>query len=89
MWYTGQELEFVIGSPAYKQQFDRNGDSWLSLVNDVSGQYRRYGRQVFAPGPWPGVSLEELAERATGDERKAFEQAADSERRRNRKAPLI
>jgi hypothetical protein len=32
---------------------DRNGNSWLDLVDDVDGQAARWGQKMFARGPWP------------------------------------
>ena len=38
---------------------DRNGWSWLSLVDDLDEQQRRYGRVRFARGPAPDALLPE------------------------------
>lgn len=90
IWYRGQEIEFVKGSPAYEQQKDKNGDSWLDLLHDPAGQYRRWGRQMFAPGPWPGASWEEAGTFLTDPEEIAAAKAgAEAERRRNRRAPML
>jgi len=51
-WYRGQELEFVVGSDAYKATQDRNGDSWLDLANDRPAQINRWGQVMFSPGPF-------------------------------------
>lgn len=32
---------------------DRAGNSWLDLVDDQPAQIRRWGREMFARGPWP------------------------------------
>lgn len=48
VWYRGQEIELWPGHPRWREAQD-----WIML--DVAGQYRRYGRQVFGTGPWPGV----------------------------------
>ena len=50
MWYRGQEIEFVLGSPAYERTKDRTGFTWLSLVDDPSGQLARWGKHYFARG---------------------------------------
>lgn len=89
IWYRGQEVEFVVGSDAYKQQQDRNGKSWLDLVNDTAGQYKRWGRQMFAAGPWPGRAWDDFSHLTDPEEIRQAEQAAEAERRRGRKAPLI
>lgn len=57
IWYRGQELEFEIGSQAYKDTFDRVGQSWLDLRLDEFAQVDRYGEIMFRPGPWPGKTL--------------------------------
>lgn len=33
--------------------FDRNGGSWLDLVDKPDAQIERWGEVRFAPGPWP------------------------------------
>lgn len=53
-WYRGQELEFTVGSPAYRDTCDRHGWSWLSLRDDEAAQVAKYGEVKFRPGPWPG-----------------------------------
>ena len=64
-WYRGQELEFEVGGEAYQATQDRNGDSWLDLVDDRAGQYKRWGKVFFESGPFiprPGeVFQDELA----------------------------
>lgn len=32
---------------------DRNGDSWLSLIDDIPAQIEKYGSQLFGRGPFP------------------------------------
>jgi hypothetical protein len=54
--YRGDELEFVVGSPAHKDTFNRNGRSWLDLRHDEFGQADRWGKIMFRNGPWPGKS---------------------------------
>jgi hypothetical protein len=48
VWYRGQEIEVWPGHPRW-----REAQSWINL--DAAGQYSRYGRQIFGPGPWPGA----------------------------------
>lgn len=69
VWYLGQELEFVVGSPVWKDTCDLNGNSWV-LLSDVD-QIRRYGEVQFGFGPWPGEPFTD-------------EKAALAERRRAR-----
>lgn len=95
-WYRGQELEFVIGSEAHKQQLDRNGKSWLDLVDDIDAQYERWGDQYFAPGPWRGRKWEsapvppDIIDAVEISKYKIeIEEAAKKERRRGRAAPLM
>ena len=52
VWHRGQELEFVVGSPAYNRTLDRDGNSWVSLAGDVRGQEARWGRQYLGLGPF-------------------------------------
>lgn len=54
VWYRGQELEFVPGSRAYKDTFNRRGHSWLELRHNDFAQVERWGKVMFRPGPWPG-----------------------------------
>jgi hypothetical protein len=52
--YRGDELEFKPGSQAYKDTFDRNGRTWLTLRHDEFAQVDRWGKVMFRNGPWPG-----------------------------------
>lgn len=59
-WYRGQELEIVVGSPQYERTKDREGNTWLSLVDDWQAQIARWGHVKFARGPFvprPGESF--------------------------------
>lgn len=47
VWMRGQEIELWPGHPRWAV-----AQSWINL--DTEGQYRRFGRQVFGLGPWPG-----------------------------------
>lgn len=101
VWYRGQELEFEPGSQAYKDTFNRRGQSWLDLRNDEFAQVERWGRIVFRNGPWPGkryvdaasVSFEKVlstdgssVKPPTEEELAAAEKA---EARRRRAAPRL
>lgn len=88
-WYRGQEVEFVIGSEAYEQTKDRNGKTWLDLVDDIDAQYKRWGTQVIARGPWRGRQWDDFSHLSDPDEVKAAQAAAEAERRRSRRAPVI
>lgn len=55
VFYRGDELEFVVGSQAYKDTFDRNGKTWLDMRFDEFAQADRFqGRIMFRNGRWPG-----------------------------------
>lgn len=47
----GDEIEVTNSIHAFSQ--DRNGSSWLDLLDDLEAQMARYGRVRFARGPWP------------------------------------
>lgn len=89
MWYRGQECEFVVGSKAYEQQKDRNGNSWLDLRDDVEGQYARYGKQYFASGPWRGRPWGDTTGLTDPNEIAAARAVGDRERARNRAVPVL
>lgn len=76
VWMRGQELEFVVGSPAYEETKDRDGNTWLDMVGDDKAQYARFGRVMFRPGEWPGLGYED-------------EEAAKAEALRGRKPPVV
>lgn len=61
VWYRGQELEFVPGSQAYKDTFDRRGRTWLDLRHDEFAQVDRWEKVMFRAGPWPGKTLRDAA----------------------------
>ena len=83
-WYRGQQIEFVVGSEAHRQTFDRVGVSWLDLRDDVDNQYRLYGKEMFRSGPWRGRSWG-----SDLDDPASAERVAAAEARRNRAAPVI
>lgn len=90
VWYRGQEVEFEIDGTAYNQTKDRQGFSWLSLVDDPGAQMRRWGEQKFARGPWPFTRWEEAVATLTDPvEVQEAQAAAEAERRRGRAAPII
>ena len=88
VWYRGQEVEFTVGSDNYQKQFDTKGRSWLDLADDKAAQFKRWGRQMFASGPWPGKPWGDTSGLTDPDEIKAAEAAAEAERRRGRGAPV-
>jgi hypothetical protein len=45
--------EIVITPTIWALSQDRNGDSWLDLLDDPEAQIARFGRVRFARGPWP------------------------------------
>lgn len=88
VWYRGQEVEFVVGSKAHRQQIDRFGHSWLDTVGDTAAQYRRWNKQYFALGPWPGQAWGDTSRLSNPEEISQAEASAQAERRRGRAAPL-
>lgn len=78
VWYRGQELEFVKGSPDYLRTVNRRGESWLDLAHDVQGQYDRWGKQYIAPGPFVGLRHE-----------KFDDEIAKADARRGRRVPIV
>jgi hypothetical protein len=76
VWYRGQEIEFEIGGPAYNDTKDRNGWTWLSLIDDEYGQALRWGTVMFRRGAWPGAAYSD-------------DTALLAERKRNRAAPEL
>lgn len=54
--FRGEELEFVVGSQAYKDTFNKLGQSWLDLRHDEFAQIDKFnkGKIMFRAGPWPG-----------------------------------
>ena len=88
-WYRGQEVEFEIGGTAWEQQKDRNGNTWLDLVDDIDAQWAKWGKQMFARGPWRGKSWIDFSHITDPAERAEAEAAAKAEARRNRAAPIL
>jgi hypothetical protein len=88
VWYRGQEVEFEVGGKAWEQQKDRNGKSWLDMVDDIDAQFARYGKQMFARGPWRGKPWGDFSHISNPEERAEAEAAALAEARRNRAAPV-
>jgi hypothetical protein len=50
VWYRGQEIEIEVGTAAYKRTFDKNGFTWLSIIDDEDAQYEKWGERRIAPG---------------------------------------
>lgn len=60
VFYRGEEIRVIVGSKAYNETFDRDGNTSLDLLIDEAAQYRRYrGRVMVSRGPWKGMSKEE------------------------------
>lgn len=104
IWYRGQEIEFVPGSRAYKDTFDRHGQSWLDLRHDEFRQVEKYGEIMFRSGPWPGKTYTDgagspldfqLKPVRSGDRpimpptQDELHAAAQAEARRARRAPRL
>lgn len=47
----GDELQ--ITAAIYELSKDRNGQSWLDLIDDTDAQIERWGKVRYARGPWP------------------------------------
>ena len=92
VWYRGQEIELGPGHPRWEQ-----ARGWFML--DRPAQIDRWGKQFFAPGPWPGRrsyldgadGFEQLAAEGGGKFRgpgeEALRAADEAERRRGRAVP--
>lgn len=90
VWQKGQECEFEVGSEAYQQTFDRNGKTWLDLVDDEDGQYRRWGKRYLRPGPYRGKKWTADVSGITNvDDLRAIQEQVEAERRRGRAAPIM
>lgn len=57
--YRGDELEFDTTGQAYKDTFNRLGQTWLDLRHDEFGQVDRWGKIMFRKGPWPGKTYKD------------------------------
>lgn len=91
-WYKGQEVRLKKGGKAWESQYDRNGKSWLDWLDDVEGQYARWGKQVFGRGPWPGKKwgedIPDLVRQAAADDPRVlaqYQQSVAEERKRAQK----
>lgn len=76
LWFQGQEVEIVKPSKHWDLTVDRNGDSWLDLLNDPNAQVAKWGKVMFAPGPWKGADWQDST-------------AKTAEVKRNRKPPIL
>jgi hypothetical protein len=54
--YRGDELEFDPKGQAYRDTFNRLGQTWLDLRHNEFAQVDRWGKIMFRSGPWPGKS---------------------------------
>lgn len=91
VWYRGQELEFIVGSKAWNDTLDRNGDSWVLMSE--SDQADKWNAVKYRRGPWTGKKSYKDGEWATPKEAPAesvLEQADIKERERRLKgAPTL
>lgn len=86
IWYRGQEIEFVVGSPAWEASVRRG--NWVPLAFDEQAQILRYGRVMFKPGPWPGLGYDAAEyEKGKKIDPATAQQAADKEAKRHRNVP--
>jgi hypothetical protein len=59
------------------ESYDRNGGSWLDVVDDEERQIERWGRIVMGSGPWPsGMPRIEPGSMDEEDAREAAQKAA-------------
>lgn len=54
IWYRGQEVKIVKGSDAYNETVDREGNTWIDLVDKPGKQIARWKKIFLVPGPWEG-----------------------------------
>jgi hypothetical protein len=87
--YKGQEMEFEVGSVAYKQTQNRNGESFLDILDDVDAQFDRWGEQYIARGPWRGRAWGDTSKMTDPQQIEAARAAAQQEARRGRSAPVF
>lgn len=52
IWYRGEELTVAPGSPNWDALTDRTLGRMVLQLNEAE-QVARWGRRLFAPGPWP------------------------------------
>lgn len=50
---TDYGTEIVVTQAVLDASINRKGRSWLSLVDDPVEQVKRWGKVMFARGPWP------------------------------------
>jgi hypothetical protein len=50
---VGYGDELTVTAPIVAASLDRNGRSWLDLLDDEPAQIRRWGRVMMRRGPWP------------------------------------
>lgn len=86
IWYRGQEIEFIVGSPTWEASVRRG--NWVPLAFDEQAQIRKYGKVMFKPGPWPGLGYDAAVdEKGKKIDPLSAKQAADKETRRQRTVP--
>lgn len=86
--YRGQEMKFEIGGLAYQQTKNRLGESFLDLVDDIGGQWARWGKQYIGRGPWRGEPWGAVSQITDPQARADAEAAARQEQRRAAAAPV-
>lgn len=75
-WYRGQEVAVEVGSKAYEETFDRNGNTWLRFLENEFDQQVAFGDIEIRKGRWPGQGYEDP-------------RAAAKEASRARRVPVI
>lgn len=53
MFYRGEELTITEGTKEWEQTLNKHGESWVLLKSDYVAQIKKWGKEMFKPGPWP------------------------------------
>lgn len=69
VWYRGQEFAVEVGSRAWDDTLDRNGQSYLRYVYDEFAQSQAYGEVMIRKGRWPGKKYADGRAQAAEDRR--------------------
>lgn len=84
----------LIDDQAYAETRDRNGNSWLDVIDDDQAQITRWGKVMFRRGPWPGKKFTDALEYeplkgATAPTAAELEAAQQAEERARLTAPRL
>ena len=81
-------MDFEINGLAHNQTKNRHGWSFLDLLDDIDGQFDRWGEQYIARGPWRGRAWGDTSTLNDPEAKAAAAAAARAEARRNHAAPI-